>query len=219
TVPNVFSVCSDGGAFSYGAANVIVPPGSASCGTVFTVVDPGTFPPGSGPAGTLKPLGVGADISAVPPVCGFSITLSYSDADVAGLDESTLVIARYDGARGFWIPLPSRVDPTTNKVTAAQACTSLVQVMGRAPSNNVSEGVAYPVPARTQITFSNLPASARIQIYTVSAEKVRELDADSGGQVVWDLRNESGETVASGTYLARIEKSGQDDVVKVVVQR
>ena len=219
TVPNVFSVCSDGGAFSYGAANVIVPPGSASCGTVFTVVDPGTFPPGSGPAGTLKPLGVGADISAVPPVCGFSITLSYRDADVAGLDESTLVIARYDGARGFWIPLPSRVDPTTNKVTAAQACTSLVQVMGRAPSNNVSEGVAYPVPARTQITFSNLPASARIQIYTVSAEKVRELDADSGGQVVWDLRNESGETVASGTYLARIEKSGQDDVVKVVVQR
>ncbi len=91
--------------------------------------------------------------------------------------------------------------------------------MGRAPSNTVSTAVAYPVPARTQITFSNLPAAARIQIYTVSAEKVREFDADSGGQAVWDLRNESGETVASGTYLARIEKSGQDDVVKVVVQR
>ena len=219
TVPNVFSVCSDGGAFSYGATNVIVPPGSATCGTVFTVLNPGTFPNGTGPTGTLTPLGVGADISAVPPVCGFSVTLSYADADVAGIDESTLVIARYDGARGFWVPLPSRVEATTNKVTAAQACTSLVQVMGRAPSNTVSTAVAYPVPARTQITFSNLPAAARIQIYTVSAEKVREFDADSGGQAVWDLRNESGETVASGTYLARIEKSGQDDVVKVVVQR
>ena len=45
-----------------------------------------------------------------------------------------------------------------------------------------------------------------MRIFTVSAHWVRTLDAP-GGSVTWDLKNDSGEGVASGYYIYLITNS------------
>jgi hypothetical protein len=66
---------------------------------------------------------------------------------------------------------------------------------------------AYPNPwrsdkhANTSIKFDNMPPASTVKIFTVSAQEVRTLSADSGGSALWDRLNESGERVASGVYI------------------
>jgi len=50
------------------------------------------------------------------------------------------------------------------------------------------------------VTFENVPAGGRIQIFTVSGHAVRELRSD-GTPVEWNRRNSSGDLIASGLYV------------------
>ena len=74
-------------------------------------------------------------------------------------------------------------------------------------ATNLGSVKAYPNPwrsdkhANTSIKFDNLPAASTVKVFTVSAEEVRSLSADSNGSVLWDRTNESGERVASGIYI------------------
>jgi len=71
---------------------------------------------------------------------------------------------------------------------------------------------AYPNPLRlstdSEIRFANVPLNANLTIMTVSGDIVRELSNDGAAEVVWDGRNQSGNLVASGTYLWFIEDTG-----------
>jgi hypothetical protein len=66
---------------------------------------------------------------------------------------------------------------------------------------------AFPNPwrsdkhATTSIKFDNMPAASVIKIFTVSAQEVKRLSADSNGSALWDRTNNSGESVASGVYI------------------
>ena len=70
---------------------------------------------------------------------------------------------------------------------------------------------AYPVPFRAQeghssITFTNLPEGSRITIMTVSENIVKISEkVDSGGNWIWDVKNERGNELAPGVYLYAIE--------------
>ncbi|MCI0698432.1 hypothetical protein L0337_41345 [candidate division KSB1 bacterium] len=56
------------------------------------------------------------------------------------------------------------------------------------------------------VTFTHLPANAKIQIYTLSGELVRTIEhLDSSAYERWDLRNSRRALVASGIYLARLD--------------
>jgi len=57
-----------------------------------------------------------------------------------------------------------------------------------------------PISGAAFITFDELPADSTIKIFTVSAHWVRTLSAPAGS-ATWDLKNDSGDNVASGYYI------------------
>lgn len=83
---------------------------------------------------------------------------------------------------------------------------------------------AYPNPwrvdkhANSSIKFDNMPPASTIKIFTVSAEEVKKLSADSNGAAAWDRTNESGERVASGVYIYLIiDPQGNDTSGKLAI--
>ena len=62
-------------------------------------------------------------------------------------------------------------------------------------------------PGQSEIHFVNLPATAKIRIYTAAGDLVRELQHNDKVNDFerWDLNNASGQAVASGIYMYRVE--------------
>ncbi len=58
-----------------------------------------------------------------------------------------------------------------------------------------------------EIHFINLPAQARIRVYTLSGDLVRDLRHDDAVRDFerWDLKNDAGRDIASGIYMYRVE--------------
>ncbi|MCB0732771.1 MAG: hypothetical protein KDC88_17240, partial [Ignavibacteriae bacterium] len=64
-------------------------------------------------------------------------------------------------------------------------------------------------PDEPFVTFSHLPKTATLKIYTLSGNLIRELQKNNlSSAVQWDLQNEYGRRVGSGIYLAIIESPG-----------
>ena len=69
-------------------------------------------------------------------------------------------------------------------------------------------------PVEKALRFVNLPAQATIRIYTVSGLLVDVLTHDDpglGGMATWDLKNRSGQFVASGVYFFHVSTPGGDE--------
>jgi len=66
---------------------------------------------------------------------------------------------------------------------------------------------AWDRPGGTEVHFINLPPNARIRVYTIAGDLVRELTHTDTVRDFerWDLKNGNGKDVASGIYLYRIE--------------
>jgi hypothetical protein len=84
---------------------------------------------------------------------------------------------------------------------------------------------AFPNPWRSdrhsayQMTFDRLPDSAvsSLKIFTISGELVRSLSGT--GTIQWDMRNGSGQNVASGIYLYLLTANHQQKTGKIAVIR
>ena len=190
-----------------------------------SIMIPGdTLPP---TATTMKGSNVGIEITLdkqIQPTRDVTIAISYRDSDVVGMDESKLVIARYDTASVTWIPLSSTPDPPNNKVTATTNHFSLFQVVQLLAQDNLSSIKIFPHPFRpalghTVMNFTNLTAGAKLKIYSLLGVKLKELTADNAGTTAWDGTNDWGQKVATGVYLVRIEGNGEKKTVKVAIQR
>jgi hypothetical protein len=90
-------------------------------------------------------------------------------------------------------------------------------------SANLDQVRVYPNPWRSDrhgtrsITFDNLTVNTEIKIFTTSGHHVKTLPI-SNSQVTWDLKNESGEKVASGIYMYILKADdGSKKTGKVVV--
>jgi flagellar hook assembly protein FlgD len=71
-----------------------------------------------------------------------------------------------------------------------------------------------------QITFTDLPASCTIDIYTLNGDPVRTItESDGDGQAVWDLKNGGGEQMASGIYKYVIKTGSDEKKGKLVITR
>jgi hypothetical protein len=67
------------------------------------------------------------------------------------------------------------------------------------------------------VTFTHLPQSAIIKIFSLAGVQVKEIVKNSEGQFErWDLTNTSGLPVGSGLYVAHIEMPGLDHAVKIL---
>ena len=71
------------------------------------------------------------------------------------------------------------------------------------------------------IRFVNVPSDCTIKIFTVAGDLVWEnVQTNNGGNVTWDLKNRGAESVTSGVYIYRVEKTDGDSVFgRIVVIR
>jgi hypothetical protein len=66
---------------------------------------------------------------------------------------------------------------------------------------------SWDPPASNEVQFTHLPPKARIRIYTVAGDLVRDLNHDDLVRDFerWDLKNASGRDAVSGIYMYRVE--------------
>lgn len=96
------------------------------------------------------------------------------------------------------------------------------EVIYTANGFSVDDVVVYPIPfiagkGVEMMTFDQMPDDATARIYSTGGTLVKELRGD--GEVLWNVRNEDGEPVASGVYFVRVSGSGGDKTLKILIQR
>ena len=165
-----------------------------------------------------------------------AVTLSYKDDNGDGMVDGTnaavdrlRMYSAPDGG-GAWTELATSVDREKRTISGLTAHFSFFSVFA-APSSTLTGIKAYPNPwqpgsggrfdAAAGITFANLPTGARLKIFTLMGELVRELEvapADSGTKV-WDGRNSEGHKAAGGVYIVLVKSGSTDRTFKVAVER
>lgn len=148
---------------------VKVPAGAVSANTVINVeeTDKGTImiaapsPQGKTAVSTFS---ITATVNGQPVTQFFgnvTITISYTDEQVAGLDPTTLKIYRWTGSQ--WVALSTTVNTTTKTITATTSSFSNFAVMGETtdePEEEVEEveEVIEPEKPTTEMTADELVA-------------------------------------------------------------
>jgi len=188
TVPGEGTVTpSEGGTVSAastegGGVTVMVPPNAVVDDTTITITPIGTAQSlvGSPPAGSFMVGGYVYRISATSDgeaVTTFSaavtLTFTYTDAQASGLDESTLVVYRWDTSTSQWVALPSTVNPATNTVTATTAQFSYFAIMGGAAP--AEEEVAAPAVTAAQLKAQMIELIK--QLIVLIAQLIAQLQA------------------------------------------
>ena len=139
-------------------ATVVLPANAVAADTVVKIekVETGTIIIAA-PAPTSKTIVSAFNFTAIAAgraVTTFArtvtITLTYTDAQVVGLDEASLKIYRRDGTK--WVVLPSTVNTATNTITATTTSFSYFAIMGE-PSV-----ITPPAKPITEMTVAELQA-------------------------------------------------------------
>jgi sugar lactone lactonase YvrE len=195
---------------------VSVPAGTFSSSVNLTVSVPSLIPQ-SGQAGLLQSaiaLEITNDLN-LQPEKDITITLTYGDASLGDLDESKLSIAYYDTVSLRWVVIPSVVYASENKIVGTVRHLSIFSIVQLTAAADLTGVFVYPNPYRpgsgtaydnplmgNGVIFGALTANAKIRIYTIAGELVKELTVTGGsGEKLWDTLNKDGEKVASGVYI------------------
>ncbi len=104
---------------------------------------------------------------------------------------------------------------TLSTADAAKRAAELVNVF---PNPYYGRNKEETDPVNRFVTFTHLPETAKIRIFTLAGKLVKVIDHQGGQFEQWDLRNDAGIPVASGIYIVHIEMGalGQK-VLKVAV--
>lgn len=175
------------------------------------------------------------------------VSVPYPDADhdgnVDGTDPpvpaGTLKLYYLNEATARWEEVPgSTVDLVNHVVSASAGHLSIFTAfgIGALTHSDLSAVRVYPIPYRPNggdpnrgkpysagdptsgIIFDNLPDVVTIEIYGITGRRVARLDtAASSGKLRWDARNDSGQDVASGGYIAVLSSPGCGRVVKKLI--
>jgi tetratricopeptide (TPR) repeat protein len=210
-----------------GPVTLTVPPGAFSSTVTITIQTPLDLPLCAAVPG-LTETGIMVEIlttDGIEPLTSVGLSMGYGGATLPpGMDSAQLVLAYCDQAHAEWVPLFSAVDTYAKTVSAMTPHLSYFQVMQQAPSGSVSSVQVSNNPFRPRqgqqtMDFRDVPAGARLRVYTMRGELVKDLDSDASGMASWDGTNQSGRSVASGVYLVLIQGSGQANTIKVAVER
>jgi hypothetical protein len=204
-----------------GDNTVSVPAGTFGSALTLTVTT--ATVPSSGQS-TVKVTSVGIEVTnsaGLQPNREITFTVYYRDSDIAGLDENKLSLARYDNGR--WIPISTVVYADQNKLVGTVKHLSTFAVVQLVASPDLAGVRGYPNPFNPKngpLTLANLTGEADIKIFNVAGELVRTLSYTSAnGQAVWDGKNDGGNSVASGVYLAFIKSPQGKKIIKIAVER
>jgi hypothetical protein len=154
------------------------------------------------------------------PLKELTLTVGYRNTDIAGLDETKLILARYEPNAHIWVTLASTVDTINKRVVAHTSHLSRFAIVQLAPAADLSSVRIYPNPYRPSvntngITFDGLTAGAKIRVFNVAGELVREIaDTNGSGVITFDGKNNGGSSLASGVYIAYIDGSNGTAKVK-----
>jgi ligand-binding sensor domain-containing protein len=102
---------------------------------------------------------------------------------------------------------------------------SVIQTVAVAPVAKMTSLTVFPNPVRlpehTAIQIQGLSRNASVKIITPAGRLVRNLKGDGGAVVFWDGKDNQGELVASGIYIAvGISESGKESALgKIAVIR
>jgi len=180
---------------------------------------------------TFKKSDIGIEVllnKNIKPQKELTITMGYKDSDLTkyGLEEKKLVIAYYDEDNKNWVNIPSTVYTDQKKVTGKTRHLSKFRLLQLVSANNLSEVIAYPTPYKpnsglghTNITFKGLTSTASIKIFTITGELVHKYEeTDGDGIYQWDVKNDNGEAIASGTYIYLVTNNqGEKATGKIVI--
>jgi hypothetical protein len=164
---------------------------------------------------------INADIIlGIPPGISFTRyewSISQAQPNAAGISAAPSVIARSVGSAAFRTQLPkanaavqglgtgyysvsvTAYDSDGNPSMPAQAFTTFL-------ATDLNGVKIHPSPWRSDlhsghpITFDGLPANSTIKIFTVSGRWVKTI-SNANGLATWDVKNDSGDMVASGLYI------------------
>ncbi len=237
TVPSTVQAGDDATAL---LSKVVIPAGAVSVTTAAVTLIPNpparpAPPAGSGDLAIAVKINLSNGQSQLAGGNSAVITLSYKDDDGDGVVDGTTaevgrlrVYAASDTGTS-WTPLASTVDRTAKTVSAPTTHFSFFSAFAT-PAAGLSSMKAYPNPWQpgaggrfdaAAVTFTGLPNEARIKIFTILGELVRQIDvtAADAGTKTWDGRNSNGSKAASGVYLVRVESGGDDRTLKLAVER
>ncbi|MFA5975545.1 MAG: T9SS type A sorting domain-containing protein [Elusimicrobiota bacterium] len=146
-----------------------------------------------------------------------------SSYNLHGVDGKRGFCADGSGLYGGPITLTSYIWEFLGNPCPAEICNaSSLQPPPPPVGVNLSSARVYPNPWRSDrtaagITFDQMTLNSIVKIFTVSGHHIRSLEAPSGS-VPWDLKNDSGDKVASGIYLYVITNNqGQKTKGKLVI--
>jgi hypothetical protein len=148
------------------------------------------------------------------------------NSELGTLDPNKVIVYNVDDITGKCVPLRTTID-TTNKLISTQMNHFSVKVVGQLnPAETTDAARAFPNPFFTAtdgfVTFENLPAYARLRIFTSRGELVNDLSANGVGLATWPGINHYGRDVASGVYMVVVEDTGREQkrkILKVAVIR
>lgn len=139
-----------------------------------------------------------------------------------------LTLARFVAGTNAWVPVETSASFASKTLSANLDHFSLFQIMKTGLSSSVSQVKIFPNPMRPSrgptyavVNFSNLTPNARVKIFSLRGELLKEMQANASGLAVWDGKDESGDFVASGVYLSMLEKDdgGEKAVRKFAIER
>lgn len=215
---------------SYGTISVFSPAGAFGGTTKIKIEPEISFAPPVSPTAILRPTGIGVKITYFPIVLQFkalTIKIPYKISQIPqGIDRAKLSIASYDETNKIWTPLPSASDVANNLVTAQTWHLSTFQIMEITPQNTLDSIKVFPNPytpssVTSVMRFTNMTSYAKVKIYTLLGELVRELSSGADGTTYWDGKNDAGREAASGVYIALIQTQDKKSkkIIKIAVQK
>ncbi|MFQ3675695.1 MAG: T9SS type A sorting domain-containing protein [Endomicrobiia bacterium] len=176
--------------------------------------------------GEVKLLNTGLEIKndlGLQPRNGIIISVYYRDSDISNVDETKLVFAILNEQSNFWEKLPSAVNSEYNHIVATITHLSKFAII-QPPDIDIDDAkvIIYPNPFKPMehnlVTIEYLPEPAKVYIYTISGEFVRELNYDStDGETRWDGKNLDGKMVSSGIYFVLIKTNKKSVIGKIAV--
>lgn len=204
---------------------LFIPEGTFGMNVSLTVL-PASVPASTDPL--IRPSLAGIEIKndrGLQPAKPITLTVSYTHAEIAGLDESKLILARYDTASARWVAIQSTVNTVTNHISGTLRHLSQFAIVQLAAADDLSRVKAYPNPFSPLrdpqgLTIANLTAEARVKIFSVSGELVAEPEySDQSGMARWDGKNPQGSVVASGIYVMLIKSPAGSKKLKIAVEK
>jgi tetratricopeptide (TPR) repeat protein len=159
---------------------------------------------------------------------------SYTDSIYAVIDLGyTYILMEENSPKLNYIGSYAQLKPASFEAYIQERDLLLTAIMGKSDLQNIDTNVSssliqsvYPNPFKSSVNFSFvLPAKdiPELSIYNIKGQLVKKVHSQSLNKgmnsIVWDGKNESGSSVASGIYFYKLKACGREETGKAVMIR